>query len=91
MYKRHRLYKKIINSEERFRYQIQNIYQDHMKKILLILGFAVAYIANMLLTICILMTAYHFLRNFVGGMNLLSGFPVSILDYLKQFFLGLII
>lgn len=62
-----------------------------MKKILLILGFAVAYIANMLLTICILITAYHFLRNFVGGMNLLSGFPVSILDYLKQFFLGLII
>ena len=53
MYKRYRLYKKIINSGERFRYQVQDM---HMKKILLILGFAVAYIANMLLTICILIT-----------------------------------
>lgn len=86
MYKRHRLYKKIINSGERLRYQVQDI---HMKKKLLILGFAAAYIANMLLTIFVLMTAYHFLRNFVGGMNLLSGFPISILDYLKQLFLGL--
>lgn len=86
MYKRHRLYKKIINSGERFRYQIQDM---HMKKILLILGFAVAYIANMLLTIFVLMTVYRFFRNSVGGMNLLSGFSVSILDYLKQFLFGL--
>ena len=88
MYKRHRLYKKIINSGERLRYQVQDI---HMKKILLILGSAVAYIANMLLTIFVLMTVYRFFRNSVGGMNLLSGFSVSILDYLKQFFLDLII
>lgn len=86
MYKRHRLYKKIINSGERFRYQLQDM---HMKKILLILGFAVAYIANMLLTIFVLMTVYRFFRNSVGGMNLLSGFSVSILDYLKQFLFGL--
>lgn len=86
MYKRHRLYKKIINSGEKFKYQVQDI---HMKKILLILGFAVAYIANILMTIFVLMTVYRFFRNSVGGMNLLSGFPVSILDYLKQFLLGL--
>lgn len=86
MYKRHRLYKNIINSGERFRYQLQDM---HMKKILLILGFAVAYIANMLLTIFVLMTVYRFFRNSVGGMNLLSGFSVSILDYLKQFLFGL--
>lgn len=86
MYKRHRFYKKIINSGERFRYQVQDM---HMKKILLILGFAVAYIANMLLTIFVLMTVYRFFRNSVGEMNLFSRFSVSILDYLKQLFLGL--
>ena len=91
MYKRNRLYKKIIIAGERFNYQMQDMYQNHIKKILLILGFVVAYIANILLTIFVLMTAYRFLRNFVGGMNLLSRFSVSNLDCLKQFFLGLII
>ena len=72
MYKRHKFYKKIINSGERFRYQIQNMY--HLRKLLLFLGFAVAYIANILLTIFVLMTVYHFFRNSVGEMNFLQNF-----------------